>query len=249
MASDTKSKKTSRHRTVRSPMIGFKTEKCLVSSFVAAARSHRSAGTRLIRTEFNSTNGIADIVQVTLRANWRSNIALGRILPQWAYALREIPYRRHFSTEYFQEMSGASRENATAILRRFTELNYCIRVRPGYWAKRRQPVPLIKEIVAIEAKLTNWRRVLGQAYRHLDYAHRSWVLMDGTRADPAIEHLAHFKRLNIGLITLVPQQRPRVWFTPAKYTPKSNISYWHANAELARRLAFQMSRVVAVDDI
>jgi hypothetical protein len=72
----------------------------------------------------------------------------------------------------------------------------------------------------------------------LDYAHQSWVLLDATRSASSIKNLSQFKRLNVGLITLVPGGRPRIWFAPAKRVPRSSLRYWHANAELGRQLRF-----------
>lgn len=230
--------------------LGFRTEKALVAHFLASARKSGSARDRLLRTEFDATNGIADIVQIRLRRNWRSNVALGKFLPRWAYALRLMPYRRRFSTDSFRELTGSSRKTTLAILRRFAELHYCTRDRKrDQWIKQKQAVPLVNEIVAIEAKLSDWRRALGQAYRHLDFAQRSFVLLDATRSASAIQNIVQFKRLNVGLITLYPSGRPHVWFKPAKRFPRSSLRYWHANSELGRRLIFQVSRIVTVDDI
>jgi hypothetical protein len=200
--------------------------------------------------EFDATNGIADIVQVRLRRDWRANLALGRIFPRWAYALRQIPYRRCFSTANFAELTGTTRKTALGILNHFERLKFCGRAqRRETWIKRKQPVPLVNEIVAIEAKLGDWRRALGQAYRHLDYAHRSWVLLDASRATRAIENLNKFRRLNVGLITLLPGQRPRIWLRPVAREPRSRLRFWHANSELGRRLRFQVGRIIAIDDI
>lgn len=242
---------TARERPeVRLRQQGFRTERTLVTHFVVTARKQPSAHLRLTWKEFDATNGVTDIIQVRLRRNWRANVALGKILPRWAYALRQIPYRRSFSTESFVELSGTTRKTALTILRRFAELKYCVRARrKGEWMKWKQPIPLVNEIVAIEAKLRDWKRALAQADRHLDYAHRSWVLLDASRATRAIENLDKFKRLNVGLITQLPGQRPKVWFTPEKRTPRSGLRYWQANSELGRRLIFQVGRVITVDDI
>lgn len=243
-----KNKASAKRVRVKSPKKGFKTERALVSHFVAAAKTYPPSESRLICTEFDATNGIADIVQVRLRKNWKDNISLGKIYPRWAFALHQLPYRRVFSTQYFQEMCGTSRSTTLAILRHFTRLSYCVRRRKG-WLKQRQLKPLATEIVSIEAKLSDWRRALNQAYRHLDYAHRSWVLLDATRSSAALKNLSRFKRLNLGLIILAPGRRPRVLFSPKKCLPKSGLRFWFANAELGRRLRFQVVRVVTIDGI
>lgn len=216
----------------------FKTERALVTHYLKCIRDSASPSTHLLRTEFDSANGIADIVLVRLRRNWRSNAALGRVSPRWAYALRQIPYRHTFSTGFFEELAGTSRKTTLVMLRHFAEFGYCSRSKKDLWLKRKQPVPLAREIVVIEAKLSDWRRALAQAYRHLDYANKSWVLLDATRSTSAIKHLAQFKRLNVGLITFPPGGRPRTWFSPARQMPRSSLRFWHANSELGRQLRF-----------
>lgn len=233
--------------TIHSESKSFETERALVNEFVSTRRSGRSSQ-KLLRTEFDATNGRADIVQISLRQNWHGDTTLGKIQPRWAYTLKAMPYRRRFSTAAFEKLTGTTRSTARAVIKRFVDLKYCKpATKPDHWIKQKQPVPLIREIVSIEAKLRNWRRALSQAYRYLDYAHRSWVLLDASHAKSAIRNLDQFKRLNVGLVTLHVEGTCRTWFRPIRRQPKSTLKYWHANAELGRRLLFQIPRVVAID--
>lgn len=55
------------------------------------------------------------------------------------------------------------------------------------------------ELFAIEAKLTNWRKALLQAYRNTSYAHRAYVLLPKEYAHRAEKRKEEFSELGIGL--------------------------------------------------
>jgi hypothetical protein len=55
------------------------------------------------------------------------------------------------------------------------------------------------EIVAFEAKLTNWRRALDQAYRNTAYASQSYVLLPPDVARRALSEREEFKLRGIGI--------------------------------------------------
>lgn len=150
------------------------------------------------------------------------------------------------SLTQFVELTGFTEKTARMVLRRFVRLGYCSSSGKLHWVKRKQPQPVVREIIAIEAKLGDWRRALAQAYRHLTFAHRSWVLLDTSRARTAIRELDEFRRCNVGLLTMSPGGRPVVRFTPLRRKPKSLKRFWLANAEFARRLLTQVSLVISI---
>jgi hypothetical protein len=99
-----------------------------------------------------------------------------------------------------------------------------------------QPQPIALEFVAIEAKLRDWRRALFQAARHRSYAHQSWVLLDSSSALPAIQNLARFRTLNIGLATASRSGAIHIRLRPRSLAPFDPIALWHANFEVLSRL-------------
>jgi len=228
----------------------FRTERTLVQEYLRSKPASRHSPHSLFRREFDATNGRADIIHVKLRSNWRTKIALGRIHPRWAYALKSLPYRRVFSTPEFQELAGTTRGTALKVLRSFEKYGYCTRAQAkDSWRKKSEPQPIVREITSIEAKLGDWRRALAQAYRHLAFSGRSYVLLDRARAQSALKNLQAFRRLGIGLITLQRGRLPKTWIRPENRRPRSEIVFWYANAELARRLFFQVRGVVLVDAV
>jgi hypothetical protein len=58
----------------------------------------------------------------------------------------------------------------------------------------------LKEIVAIEAKVSNWKRGLYQAYRYRQYADLSYLALHSQYIDRAKQNLNLFEDLNVGLI-------------------------------------------------
>jgi hypothetical protein len=55
------------------------------------------------------------------------------------------------------------------------------------------------EIFAFEAKLTNWRVALHQAYRNSHFAHFCYVVLPRKAADRALENAGEFRRRGVGL--------------------------------------------------
>lgn len=58
----------------------------------------------------------------------------------------------------------------------------------------------LKEIVAIEAKVSNWQRGLYQAYRYRQYADLSYLALHSQYIERAKQNINLFENLNVGLI-------------------------------------------------
>lgn len=59
-----------------------------------------------------------------------------------------------------------------------------------------------KTLIAVEAKLENWRGALQQAFRNRCFAHRSYVLMPKNAALRAHRYAAEFDRRQVGICYL-----------------------------------------------
>lgn len=55
--------------------------------------------------------------------------------------------------------------------------------------------------VAIELKLSNWKRAIEQAYRYKAFADLSLVVIDASRIKPVLDHIDYFKKSRIGLVS------------------------------------------------
>ncbi|MCB9895186.1 MAG: hypothetical protein H6839_12100 [Planctomycetes bacterium] len=57
-------------------------------------------------------------------------------------------------------------------------------------------------LVAFEAKLTNWRKALQQAYRNTAFADRSFVVLPERTAQLAMTHQEDFLSRHVGIISV-----------------------------------------------
>ena len=187
--------------------------------------------------EFDSSNGVADIVFFHMKKNYRKHLDIGAVPPRWLYALFHMPYRKIFSTDDMAKELGVSHARAKTALRVFISIGYCQEGNSkGTWKKVRQPQLIAKKIYAIEAKLSKWNHALSQAIRYLDYANQSWVILDSKGAASAIKNIEKFKKFNIGLATISALGEVTVQFTPETKKAKSEYRLWYSNAEIARIL-------------
>lgn len=236
-----------RETLIGSRATGFQTEAELVAAYVrySARRNPKD----VFRLELKTEDGIADIVQARLTGSAQTLRDLRMIAPRWAYALRKIPYRVVFGTENFQAFAGVSRGTALRALRTFAELGFCRKTSAQKWIKVRQPKSATRKVVAIEAKLSDWKRALRQAYRYQAFANQVWVLLDEKFSKSAKRQLQLFQRLNVGLVTLSPGQAPRKLFTPAQRSPRSELVYWYVNSMIARELRSDELAVVRTNSV
>ena len=220
----------------------FPSEEELVRAIISAGnRVGRGATHRRLNVlrEFDTSVGRADVVFFHLRREWRKHASYARVPSRWIYALRTLPFRTKFTPDEFASMSGVSRNTAMLTLRRYEAIGYCKRsIDKGFWVKVRQPVPIVKKIIAIEAKLMDWKRAISQAYRYQRYASQSWVILDASRARGAIAAKKEFQRLNVGLKVLTQDGKAKTYFTPRALPPKSMLHFWEANGLIATSLCF-----------
>jgi len=75
---------------------------------------------------------------------------------------------------------------------------------------------------AYEAKLTNWKRALYQAFRYKAFVNRSYVIMDHDRVKAAVSHSERFERANIGLISIDNSGKVYHHYRPRNEAPYSS---------------------------
>jgi len=92
------------------------------------------------------------------------------------------------------------------------------------------------ESVAIEVKLTNWRRALRQAHRYKWFSERSFVCIPEDNASQAVKHLDTFRQLSVGLMTLTQSGTLSIIFEPDAEKPINTVMKMMLNEELLTRL-------------
>ncbi len=214
----------------------FDSEHALVTFFEQLIGLHIDRENTGILREFDSPNGVADIVIFELHSHWERSIVLKDVPPRWAYWLHSLPYPECFKTEDASRIAGVTRRQAITFLNLITDLGFCEKIdSQDTWRVVFQPKPFVEDFYAIEAKLRDWKRALSQASRYRDYAVQSWVLLDEYAIRPALDNIDLFEHLNIGLAAIACSAEVTAYFVPYPTAPKSRIRYWQANAEAARR--------------
>ncbi len=77
--------------------------------------------------------------------------------------------------------------------------------------------------IAIEAKLHNWRRALGQAYRYRGFAELSYVCLPESNITPALSSIDTFRNMGVGLFSLDKRGRVRFYFRPRATRPHDRV--------------------------
>jgi len=92
---------------------------------------------------------------------------------------------------------------------------------PGY-------VLAIDKAIAIEAKLSDWRRGLHQAQRYRWFAERVYLAIDSAHVHRATANLDKFRRMNVGLIE-VSDARVGILYEPFPERPFSELMQYLSN--------------------
>lgn len=209
----------------------FPTEDALVARFSSLIE----CGNKNIRLahEFNCGFGIADIV-IYKHLNQKDAFDLGRVSSDWAFTLRCLPLRKKFSIKNVSELSGTSLNSSKKAVKEFIDAGFCEKTDDNFYIKIKNPKPLCKSIIAIEAKLKDWKRALWQAGRYKIFSSQSWVVLDRHSANPAILNIQEFKKYNIGLATVTANGIYEEIYTPVPEEHKSELAFWKANSLLAK---------------
>lgn len=86
---------------------------------------------------------------------------------------------------------------------------------PGRWTAADRYRSPARTLVTVEAKLSDWRRGLGQAARHAAGADEAWLVLDGAHTQPAVSRADWFRAAGIGLAGLDPDGTLRRLLPPA----------------------------------
>lgn len=213
----------------------FETEAQLVG-LLEKAYGSPAAGWVWIR-EFNTATGIADLLGIGLATASTGGAALSRIPPKWAYALHCLPREEPFTSDHLAALANVTLASARSVLRIFGESGFCEQLpQSKQWIKTSQPEPVATRIVAVEAKLRDWRRALYQAAQHAAYASHSWVVLDLAALPNARRYVREFENRGVGLAGLSTEGDLEVVVDACENAPRLHSRYWYANAEIARRL-------------
>jgi hypothetical protein len=227
------------HTRVSRELMEFDTEEQLVTQLIEAYGT-TVGGDWVWMREFSTSCGIADLIGVNLAScphGIAAKASLGGVPPRWAYALRRLPSTEPFTLDQLAAIANVGISSARAILRVFGESGFCEPApQSKAWIKTCEPTPVAAKIIAIEAKLRDWRRALYQSVQHADYASACWVVLDQSALPNVHQHADEFEHRGVGLAGLSANGDIEVILSAAENIPRLPYRFWQANAEIARRL-------------
>jgi hypothetical protein len=187
--------------------------------------------------EFTTPSGTADLVAVALRPDWKQQVSMRQVPVRWLYPLTMLSLGVAMDVKGFSSRFGVTESSAHAALAAYTDANYCTHnAAERVWIKTRDPLPVVDRIVALEAKLRDWRRALYQAVQYASYAFEVWVVMDAAFIHSASVHVDEFERRGIGLLGLSENGVSELVNPAARRSPRNHERFWQANGEIVRRL-------------
>lgn len=213
----------------------FDSEEQLVQAIVACARRARRREYR-IELEVDAGVGVADLV-LTKRAprSTEGLRALGSVSPRLAVLLSQALGDSIKSRQELAANLGTSEGAAQRVIARLSVAGVAAQTRDSLDIAT-VGTPPFERLIAIEAKISDWQGVLVQAYRNLQFADESWVVLDHTYIRPAMAQLERFKVAGVGLASI---DRNRGLFIHHGATAQGPVSLgkrWQAQAVLASRV-------------
>jgi hypothetical protein len=213
----------------------FESEEQLVRAIVACTRLARRREYR-VELEVDAGVGVADLVLTKRAARSTESLrALGKVSPRLSVLLNPgvgdaIKTRAALATAL-----GTSEDAAQRFIAQLSSLGLAKRSRDSLTITTIKTLPF-ERLIAVEAKISDWRRVLVQAYRNLQFADESWVVLDHAFIRPALAQLERFKVSGVGLASMDRQGGLFIHYAATSQGPMSLGKRWQAQAVLASRL-------------
>ena len=186
----------------------FEREKDLVDAFSRNIKKflrkilNKPINRHFVIEEFDSYIGIADLILGTYRPYLSKRACREPINLNWIYPLIDFKLDEVISVPEFMDKYGVSKKSASSKLSKYTEASFLDKIDNHKYVVVKEYEFVTNNVVAIEAKLKNWKRALFQARRYKKFSDFTYVLLDERYANPAISNIEEFKINNIGLITM-----------------------------------------------
>lgn len=214
----------------------FDTEEQLVKAIVACIRRARRRDYR-VEVELDAGVGIADLVLAKRTARTTGALrALSIINPRLAVLLSHDVGSTISTRAALANTLGTSDGGAQRVLAQLASAGLAHGSAKEFAISTVSALPFEK-VIAVEAKLSEWKRVLIQAYRNLQFADESWVVLDHAFVRPALAQIDRFKSAGVGLASVDRRQAEfYVHLAAASVGPMSVTKRWQAQAVLAARM-------------
>ena len=214
--------------------IGFESEAALVKAIIACVARARRHEYR-VELEVDAGVGVADLVLA--KRSPRSTKALraaAMVSPRLAVLLKQGVGDAIKSRAELAAFLGTSEGGAQRVIAQLLAAGVASHSRDSLTISGLRTPPF-ERLIAVEAKISDWRRVLVQAYRNLQFADESWVVLDHAFARPAIAQLDRFRIAGVGLASVERGRGLFIHHAAATQGPMSLAKRWQAQSVLSTR--------------
>lgn len=213
----------------------FDSEEQLVQAIVACTKRARRREYR-VELEVDAGVGVADLV-LTKRAprSTEGLRALSCVSPRLAVLLSRHLADSIKSRKELAASLGTSEGAAQRVIAQLSIAGVATQTRDALTLTTVRTLPF-ERLIAVEAKLSDWQRVLVQAYRNLQFADESWVVLDHANIRPAVAQLERFRIAGVGLASIDKSRGLFIHHSATTRGPVSLGKRWQAQAVLASRV-------------
>lgn len=217
------------------PVTAYPSESAMTAPVETCAEAFGCTGWFAVR-ELDAPHGVPDIVFARFSAE---AVAIRQAAPtdrsftnrSEARVLLALHERRQSSTPELSTLTGLATGTISMVLRRLREDSVVEMLRDG-WV-RSHPFPsLLEAAVALELKLSDWKRGLAQAARYRAFAERSFLVLDSRRIRSAERHVASFTMNEVGLAALSVTPHVDVIRSPRRRVPYDSVARFIAGERL-----------------
>ncbi|CCH47859.1 conserved protein of unknown function [Pseudodesulfovibrio piezophilus C1TLV30] len=188
----------------------------------------------LVLDEVNLGYGIADLVitqylppKPLMRNNFFSNLHIT--------ILELLKNVRSATLPCIEDKTRASKRSINRCVEALIEDAY-VSLESDVVRLEREYYCSIKNTIAIEAKLKNWKRALNQAYRYKSFSNESYVCLPVSNSRPALNNLHLFKQMEVGLLTLRDCGDLDIIYAPPSEQPISSKMNMLLNEQVLTKL-------------
>ena len=214
---------------------GYESEERLVRGIVACIKRARR---REYRREFEVDAGVGVADLVLAKRSRRSTdglTALSKISPRLADLLSRDVGSSIGTRESLAKYLGTSDGAASRVIAHLSMNGLIEREKQGFRVLTVKRLPF-ERLIAAEAKISDWQRVLVQAYRNLQFSNESWAVLDHAYIRSALANADRFKAAGVGLASVDKNRGLFIHVRAETHGPMSAGKAWQAQAVLASRI-------------
>jgi hypothetical protein len=165
-------------------------------------------GERVLQAERGYGRGVADLVvldvdRVNLDERRERKLPPARRAGE-AAVLEAVVAHAGEPLDVITAQVGMTRSHTRRLLTQLADVGL-VEIMDGTARATWTAAPIASRVIAVEAKLTDWRGGAIQAMRYLDFANEAYLAMPSRRIESLLERPNQLEGLGLGLIAVSPQ--------------------------------------------